>query len=270
MPDIKLAYVEAGQGKPVILVHGGLQDYRFWSTQVDALAKSYRVIAYSRRNHFPNEIGLEGAPDNAADLHADDLAALVRALNLQPVHVVAHSSGAHTALFFASKYPDMVGSLSVHEPPAVGLIAGKPEGAATLKDLGARLAPAREAFRKGDLGSGVRLFTDGLGGVGSYDGRPEAERKMMADNAVSHAADATSARPRAPFTCEMAKRISASTLLTSSERSLAFFHRIAEELERCLPKVERHTFLNAAHTVQSEHPEEYAKVVLKFLAAQAP
>jgi non-heme chloroperoxidase len=266
IPDGKLAYVEGGRGNPVILVHGGLQDYRLWNAQLDALAKNHKVIAYSRRNHFPNEVAAEGAPDNAADLHGDDLAALVRTLNFGRVHIVAHSSGAHAALFFAARYPDMVLSLSLHEPPAIGMLAGSPEGAAILKDFGSRLAASREAFRTSDLQAGVRLFIDGIGGAGAYDRRSEANRQMMADNAASHAADATSSRPRTAFNCESARRISAPTLLTTSEHSPAFFHRIVDELERCLTKVQRHGIPNASHTVQVDNPDAYAKVVSSFLA----
>src|SRR6185436_15433353 len=56
----ELAYVETGRGAPVILVHGGLQDYRLWRRHLDVLGQRYRVIAYSRRNHFPNEVSASG------------------------------------------------------------------------------------------------------------------------------------------------------------------------------------------------------------------
>src|SRR2546423_9145757 len=105
----RLAYVEAGAGDPVVLVHGGLQDLRLWKAHhLDALATRYRAIAYSRRNHFPTEVSPEGAQDAAADMHGDDLAGIVQTLGLPKVHVVAHSSGAHSALFFAAKNPALL------------------------------------------------------------------------------------------------------------------------------------------------------------------
>jgi non-heme chloroperoxidase len=123
----ELSYVEAGQGEPVIFVHGGLQDYRMWAAHLPKFAGRYRAIAYSRRNHFPNDVSPDGLPDAAADAHGEDLAAFVRALGLSKVRIVAHSSGAHTALFFAAKHPDMLISLALNEPPATGLLAGVPE-----------------------------------------------------------------------------------------------------------------------------------------------
>src|ERR1700752_3368714 len=100
--DTELSYVELGQGDPVILVHGGLQDYRMWAEHLPKFANRYRAIAYSRRNHAPNDVSPEGTPDSAADAHGEDLASFVRALGLTKVRIVAHSSGAHAALFFAA------------------------------------------------------------------------------------------------------------------------------------------------------------------------
>jgi non-heme chloroperoxidase len=51
------------------------------------------------------ELG-QGEPDGAADVHGEDLAAFLRALGLSKVRIVAHSSGAHAALFF--KYDQAV------------------------------------------------------------------------------------------------------------------------------------------------------------------
>ena len=49
-----LTYVEAGNGPPVVLVHGALGDYRTWTGEMDAFATKYHVIACSLRHHYPN------------------------------------------------------------------------------------------------------------------------------------------------------------------------------------------------------------------------
>jgi non-heme chloroperoxidase len=263
---VELAYVEAGQGDPVVLVHGGLQDYRFWNGHLARFAQRFRVIAYSRRNHFPNDVGEDGAPNGAGDIHGEDLAALVLALGLGRVHVVGHSSGAVAALFFAAGHPEMVRALALNEPPAGGLLAGTPDGQAVLRESGARLAPAREAFLSRDLDRAIRLFADGVGGPGTFDRRSEADRRMAMDHALAHLADNLSARPRAPFECDAARRIAAPLLLTGGERSPAFFHRIVDALALCLPRSERITVAGASHTVPGERPEAYGEAVVAFLA----
>jgi len=261
----ELSYVEAGQGEPVIFVHGGLQDYRMWAEHLPKFAGRYRAIAYSRRNHFPNDVSLDGLPDAAADTHGEDLAALVRALGLSRVRMVAHSSGAHAALFFAAAHPDMLVSLALNEPPATGLLAGAPDVADTLKEWGGKQVPAREAAKAGDIKRAVPLFVDVVGGPGAYERRSDADKKMNLENVASFQADATTKLPRPVFTCEMAKAISVPTLLSSGERSPKFFYLIMDRLERCLPNRERIVIAGSSHTVPSESPDAYDQAVLAFL-----
>lgn len=54
-------------------------------------------------------------------------------------------------------------------------------------------------------------------------------------------------------------------LLTSGERSQAFFHRVVDELERCLPQAQRVVIPAASHTVPGESPQLYGDAVLAFL-----
>jgi pimeloyl-ACP methyl ester carboxylesterase len=65
----------------------------------------------------------------------------------------------------------------------------------------------------------------------------------------------------------MAKRISAPTLVTNGERSPEFFHRIVDELERCLPQRTRVTIPGSSHTVPGEAPHAYDEAVLAFIAS---
>jgi non-heme chloroperoxidase len=261
----ELSYVEAGQGEPVIFVHGGLQDYRMWAAHLPKFAGRYRAIAYSRRNHFPNDVSPDGLPDGAADTHGEDLAAFVRALGISKVRIVAHSSGAHAALFFAAWHPDMLISLALNEPPATGLLTGVPGVADTLKEWGGKQVPAREAAKAGDAQRAIPLFVDVVGGPGAYERRSDADKKMNLDNVASFQADATTKLPRPVFTCEMAKAIGVPTLLSSGERSPKFFYLIMDRLKSCLPNREHIVVSGSSHTVPSESPDAYGAAVLAFL-----
>ncbi|WP_424630489.1 alpha/beta fold hydrolase [Bradyrhizobium sp. SYSU BS000235] len=262
----EFAYIEAGQGEAVIFVHGALQDYRMWDAYLPKFAERYRAIAYSRRNNFPNVIGVDGMPDGAADLHGDDLAAFVRALGLSKVRLVAHSAGAHAALFFAAKNPDLIVSLALNEPTAAGLLAGNPDHADLLKAWAANMAPAREALKNGDTKAAIPLFVDAVSGPGAYDRRSDADKKMNMDNVASFQADATTTRPRPVFTCEMARAIAVPTLLSNGERSPAFFYRIVDQLKICLPSGETIIISGSSHTVPAEKPDAYGEAVLTFLS----
>jgi non-heme chloroperoxidase len=260
-----LAYVEQGRGPPLLLIHGGLQDHRAWQDLMPVFAKRYRVIAVSRRNHWPGPVAADGTPDGAADLHGDDMAALATALKLGRVRVVAHSAGAHAALFFAQRHPDKVEALVLNEPPARGVLAGA-EGGAALEAFQGQLQPAMAAFRAGEVDLALRRFADAVGGPGGYDRRTPFQVQMMRDNALAHVADATTARPRPTFTCEMARQIQAPVLLTSGDRSLAYFHAVAGALARCLPNVRRET-IEAYHGGPYENPAAFGAAAMAFLGA---
>lgn len=263
----ELAVVEAGAGEPVLLVHGGLQDYRFWAGPMARLARRYRVIAYSRRNHFPNAVAADGLPDRAAESHAEDMAELLRQLGLARAHVVAHSAGAHAALFLASRHPAMVSALVVNEPPAAGLLLGDADGEALAKTFAAGLEPARAAFRAGEHDAGIRLFADAVGGPGGYARKSATERAMMRDNVLAHVADAVSPLPPARFTCAMAGVIAAPVLLTSGANSPVFFHRIVDAAARCIPAATRVDIPGAWHTVPAEAEAAFGEAVLAFLSS---
>ena len=48
---IQLAWREVGQGRPVILLHGGNLDRRMWDEQFELLRQHYRVIRYDARGY---------------------------------------------------------------------------------------------------------------------------------------------------------------------------------------------------------------------------
>src|ERR1043166_8768081 len=57
-----MAYSECGGGEPVVLVHGSLSDYRYWTPQFASPPPGFRLIAVSLRHFYPEPW----------DGHADD------------------------------------------------------------------------------------------------------------------------------------------------------------------------------------------------------
>ena len=55
-----MAYVERGSGPTVVLVHGSLNDYRYWTPQVDSLSARFRIVAISLRHYYPEPWKGEG------------------------------------------------------------------------------------------------------------------------------------------------------------------------------------------------------------------
>src|SRR5437764_1132633 len=149
-PDVTLHYVSVGRGQPVVMVHGGLEDYRAWTAQLAPLASShYRAVAYSRRYNFPNRNETRAAPSYSAQVDADDLAMLIEELHLGPVHLVGHSYGGLAALLFATEHPELVRSLTLSEPPVFSWVEEQPGGAARVRDFCRRCrVPVRRALAR--------------------------------------------------------------------------------------------------------------------------
>jgi len=262
----ELHYVEQGTGDPVVFVHGSLGDFRSWRFQVEPFAARYRVIAYSRRYHYPNAWSGDGS-DYSAALHAQDLAGLIQALGLESAHVVASSYGAYTSLFLAVQHPQLVRTLVLGEPPILSWLEHVPGGNAELEAfMSGAWEPARRAFQSGDLEEGVKAFVDGVMGKGTFDQFPPPARSNMMDNAREMKAETAASEYFPALTCEDVGQIQAPMLLLTGEQSPRMFHLIVDELERCLSNKQRATIPNASHAMHIGNPQAYNAAVLAFLA----
>ncbi len=259
---VDLHYIERGQGHAVVFVHGGTTDFRSWISQIEPFAQRYRVVAYSRRYHFPNG-GAEQAAEYLAAEHRDDLAGLVRALHLAPAHMVASSYGAFISLLVAREYPELVRSLVLGEPPVPMLL-----GAEAVRAMGEQVQPSREAFARGDGEEAVRVFIERVVGKGGLDRFPPAARQMILDNAPEFKLEVNSPPSRyfGEFSAEDARAIGIPTLLLEGESSPEFLHRMTDALARSLPNVERATIPHASHGMHNQNPQGYNDAVLAFLA----
>ena len=258
--------IERGQGTPVLLVHGTLEDYRTWDGQLEAFSKGYQLISYSRRYHYPNE-WIKDSTDFSITIHARDLAALIKALNLPPVHLIGHSYGGSIAFLVARDHPEVIRSLTLAEPSLVPLLKTTPEGDALLTSfITTSIVPSSEAFKQGNDEEGVRRFTNGVLGEGSYEKLPPPVLKRVMDNVQELKGELSSQDLYPPTTCDDVQKVKAPTLLVDGELSPKMFHVIDDMLEHCLPSVERATIPAASHQMEVENPQAFNETVLSFIA----
>jgi len=98
---VEIAYDLTGSGPPLVLVHGLTESRRAWDPLVPALAEHHTVVAIDMRGH--GESGPAAIYDPPA--MADDVAAVVSGLDLDPPVVVGHSMGGIVVTAFAGAHP---------------------------------------------------------------------------------------------------------------------------------------------------------------------
>jgi non-heme chloroperoxidase len=263
---VELCYVEQGQGEPLILLHGGMGDYRSWEPQMKVLSPKYRVISYSRRHNYPNKNALT-VKYHSAYTEADDLAAFIRKLKLGRVHLVGTSMGAFTALVFAVQHPEMVRSLVLAEPPIHTWVKDTPNGADAYREFMSVIQePAAKAFAAGDDKGAMRIFVDGLAGTHGFDKLPPERVAAIMQNSQAMKAITISSDPYPNVPKGKVAQLSLPILIITGENTIRIHKLVNEELARLLPNAKQATIPNAGHGSPRENPQAFNEAVLKFLA----
>lgn len=115
---VELHYVRAGEGPPLLLLHGWPQTWYEWREVIPPLAEEYTVIAPDLRG-----MGDSGKPRGGYDKRtvADDTRELVHELGFEEVAVVGHDWGMPTAYAYAARYREEVQALAVMEAMLPGV-----------------------------------------------------------------------------------------------------------------------------------------------------
>jgi len=116
---VRLHYLTAGQGEPVLLLHGYAQTSHMWKPLIDELSKACTVIAPDLRG-FDQSSKPDGGYDKKT--MAQDVHALASSLGLKQVSVVGHDIGLMVAYAYAAQYPAEVTRLVLMDAflPGIG------------------------------------------------------------------------------------------------------------------------------------------------------
>jgi pimeloyl-ACP methyl ester carboxylesterase len=253
-----------GRGPDVVLVHGALGDYRVWSPIADSLASSYRVIAVSRRFHWPGAVPTSGVA-YSFEGHADDLVVLLRSLG-RPAHLVGHSYGAGVALLAALREPDRTLSLTLIEPPFSSLVdVDTPGFASELKSRDSMVAALRASAEAGAHERAAAILMDWVqAGSGDFRSLPRSAQEVIRANAAT--AGPTYSAPAPRIRCADLVALRKPVLVIRGERTRPWYRFIADATSRCLPQAEHAVLAGADHMTVVENPSGIVELVAPFLA----
>jgi pimeloyl-ACP methyl ester carboxylesterase len=128
LADSNIQYFSRGTGEPIVLLPGGTLTVSYLDGLADSLAKAgYRVVGINFRGS-----GESTGPSNGVTLQtlANDVAGVIQALKLGPVHVAGNDFGNRAARMFAASHPELTRSVILLA--AGGKVPPKPAAARAL------------------------------------------------------------------------------------------------------------------------------------------
>lgn len=260
--DADINYTDSGSGTPVVFIHGSLGDYRSWEPQRKLFSDEFRVITYSRRYNYPNQNPLSEiiySPEN----EAEDLARLLQGLNIDKAHLVGHSYGGIVALNFAKKYPDMVRSVVVSEPPLANWLPKIEGGQAEIERLyNTLLRPVQIAFDLRDTADVLRhtfnyfLVSDQL---------PEDAKSTIIANFAELKALVNSSNPFSALTQEEVSKLTMPVMIITAGNTLPMLRLTNAELVRSIPGANHFHLPEGSHDLWTTHSDVTGTAVLLFI-----
>jgi pimeloyl-ACP methyl ester carboxylesterase len=253
----RIHYERAGEGMPVVLLHAGVADLRMWEPQMREFAKHYDVIAPDMRGFGRSEL-----PPVTWSPVADVLA-LIDHLELKPIHLIGCSIGGGVAIDFALEHGERISKLVLVGPGVGGVQFG-----ARYPELFAEADAAEKAGdHKAIVEADARLWLDGPRRPRGYVKDPIRALFFEMDGNFESDWEKATIEHIEPPAAERLHEITAPTLVVVGDEDAPPIFDAVELLMEKLPHARKAVIHDAAHLPNLEHPHEFNRVVLEFLAS---
>ncbi len=254
----------AGTGPPAALLHAGICDSRMWEPQWGPFVAQHRTVRLDFR-------GFGETPLHPGRVcHAEDVIAVLDALEIERAALVGASFGGRVALELAVARPDRVSALVLACPGMTGH-----DWSDAVQAYGAE---EDAAIERGDVDAAVeanlRMWVDGPHRQpGSVDPALRELVGRMQRRAFEHwlalpeeARDAADDEALVPDLPDRLGEIAAPTLVVLGELDVIDMHAIADRLTREIPGARFASISGTAHLPSLERPDEFNALVLGFLS----
>lgn len=251
----RLYYEVAGEGHPLVLVHGFTLDTRMWDAQFETLAQHYRVISYDLRG-----FGKSALPTDESYAHHDDLKALLDHVGIASAYLLGQSLGGAIAINFALTFPKVTRALILVDTVLWGFQWSAEQsaidGAIWTKASESGVQAAKDLWLKHPLFEPARknpAVTSRL-------------TQIVSDYSGWHFINNDPGRALDPPAAQRLGQVNAPTLVIVGERDLPDFQQIADTCQKQIANARKVTLPNVGHMSNMEAPDEFNKTVSSFLS----
>jgi len=266
----RLAYDEAGEGHPFVMIHGGLVDRHLWDDQFEVFAQHYRVVRYDMR-----AFGESAMPTEPFSM-IEDLYQLLKFLRIEKTYLMGLSMGGALAIDFTVAHPEMVDALI---PVASGVSGFEPPNTPETQQMMAeweKIGKQIETLldkRRFDEAIEIenRLWTDGPNRTPEQV-KPHV-RQRVHDMELHNYQEQTKAgngelpeptEPEKPAFTHLSE-IHIPTLIIVGDADVVAILVQAQILESSISGAKKVVIPNTAHHLNMEEPEMFNNIVLDFL-----
>jgi len=252
----RLRYSIAGEGDPLVFLHGFGLDSRMWDPQWPVFTKHYRSIRYDLRGY-----GASSVPTGPYS-HVDDFIAMTDLLKAQPAHLVGLSLGGRLALRIAAKAPQIVRSLTLADTALDGHLWSEDwseRWQAMITAGNTDVNQAKSLWLQHQLFKPART-------------KPEVavslEAMVRRYSGWHFHSDDPGVGPSTPV-AELLSTILVPTLVIVGALDLPDFQAIARRLADEMPRASLRTIANVGHMSNLEDSQQFNQLLLAHLASCA-
>jgi len=251
---IEIAYDDVGAGPAILFLHGFPFNRSMWREQIDLLSPEFRVVAPDLRGHGESTV----APKATVDEMAQDVVALLDALNISEAVICGLSLGGYVTLALYRLFPARVRALVLADTRAV---ADTEEGKLT------REQQAQKVMQEGMATSADSMLAKLVAPV-TVAKRPEVVsrvRAMILKTDPAGVAATQRGMAERPDSIDLLPEIKVPTLIICGELDQLTPVAESERMHRLIDGSQLAVIADAAHMSNLERPEQFNRVLTNFL-----
>jgi pimeloyl-ACP methyl ester carboxylesterase len=267
------AFVQAGRGPALLLIHGIGDRSDTWQEIIPMLARDYRVIAPDLLGHGRSD---KPRADYSVAGYANAMRDLLTYLDVEHATVVGHSLGGGVAMQFAYQYPERCERLVLVSAGGVGRevnpvlrVASSPAGELLLPILRVRLGRAAA----GTIVAFLRWLETDLGRDSSdwlrvLDALPDAVSQRAFVRTLRAVVDYRGQVVTGLDRCYLAASVPTLLMWGTRDAIVPFLH--AQRAHAAMPSSRLEVFVDAGHFPHHHDPERFVSVLRQFIATTPP